>query len=94
MEIVNIDGVDGPVLKKIFTCQDCKFLGETTFGNYGIKKPFRCYHPDIIKDKLNMTTIASGDIGSDKITPIFCPYIVRKMRNEKLKELDNVRQKR
>ena len=85
---VNIDGIDGPILKKIFTCENCKFLGETTFSGYGVKNPYRCYHPDIIKDKLNATIIATGDISDNKITPNFCPYILRKMRNEKLKELD------
>ena len=36
--------------------------------------------------KANMN-IMIGDIGPDKITPDFCPFIVKKLRNEKLKEI-------
>jgi len=86
MTLLNIDGTDGPVLKQIFTCTDCKFLSKSTFGHYG-KTPYKCYHDDIMKETKANMNIMIGDIGPDKITPDFCPFIVKKLRNEKLKEI-------
>jgi len=87
VKLLNINGDEGPTLKKFFTCDNCKFLGTSaiSFSN----EPYKCYHDDFIKQNLTTFKLMSGDINSDKITPSFCPFIISKIRKEKLKELEN-----
>ena len=92
MTLLNINGTDGPVLKQIFTCDSCKYLSRSAFGYYG-KNPYKCYHEDIMGAKINNINIMIGDIAIDKITPEFCPFLMKKMRNEKLKKLDEISKK-
>ena len=93
MTLLNINGTDGPVLKQIFTCDSCRYLSKSAFGQYNKKTPYKCYHDDIMKDTKSNMNIMIGDISADKITPEFCPFLVKKMRNEKLKELDEISKK-
>ncbi len=80
---MNINGKDGPTLKKIFTCEGCKYLSDSVSIYY--KKPHKCYHPNIFNSKSfnNM----NGDIDINMITPDFCPFLIKEMRFEKLNEL-------
>jgi hypothetical protein len=79
--------MEGPILLKIFSCKDCEHLKKASLG-YSTKNPYSCYHNDIIMKK-NGPQIMLGDIGKDKITPEFCPFIFKKTRLEKLKLLQN-----
>lgn len=83
---MNINGKNGPTLKKIFSCDNCKYLINITLNNITHKYQYKCYHDDIIKNN-NRFNIMMGDVSADKITPYFCPFLINKMRNEKLKEL-------
>jgi len=87
--------LNGPKIKKIFSCDGCEFLDLSTFGKYSknsnIQKmlsntPYKCYHDNIVKNQ-NSFDLMAGDINEYKITPTFCPFLMNKMRNEKLKEL-------
>jgi hypothetical protein len=85
---LNINGIDGPTLKKVFTCDGCKYLSTATLNGITSKYQYKCYHDSIIS-KNNRFNIMAGDITSDKITPEFCPFLLIKIRNEKLKELND-----
>ena len=84
---MNPDGKDGPTLISIFSCKDCKYLGKPVIGAYG-GFPYKCYHDDMIRDK-SSPYLMTGNIGEDKITPSFCPFLLKKTRYEKLNELQN-----
>ena len=84
---MNINGKDGPTLKQIFTCDGCKYLGLSAFGSYG-KKPFKCFHDKFIASYTTSFHLMTGEIGEDQITPESCPFLLKKIRNEKLKELN------
>jgi len=81
-------GNDGQKLKKIMSCDGCKYLSDSRilFGNY----PYKCYQDDILKTKLNSYDLMNGDIEKSKTTPDFCPYLMKKLRNEKIKELKKI----
>ena len=81
---MNINGEDGPIMKKIFTCEKCKYLSKAVLG---VKKPYKCFYDLIVKGKISFD-LMNGDIGTDMITPNFCPFLIKKLRNEKLKEID------
>ena len=83
---MNIKGKDGPVLKSYFTCENCKFLSEfsLTYGKY----PYKCQHEDVLNYNKSNFQVIYGDIGTEKITPIFCPFLLRKQRFEKLNKID------
>ena len=83
---MNPDGNDGPSVKSVFSCADCKFLGKPVIGAYG-GVPYKCYHYDMIRDK-SSPYLMTGNISLDKITPSFCPLLMKKLRTEKLKELN------
>jgi len=78
--------MEGPVLLRIFSCKDCEHLKKASIGL--AKNPYSCYHNDIIMKK-NGPQIMLGDIGKDKITPEFCPFLFKRQRVEKLKLLQN-----
>lgn len=82
---MNPDGNDGPSVKSVFSCADCKFLGDAILM-YG-KNPYKCFHDDALR--YNTLNIVNGDISKDKITPSFCPLLMKKLRAEKLKEINN-----
>lgn len=82
------NGNNGPKIKRVFTCEKCKFLCEATvFSKYN---PYKCFHNDIIKDQASYN-LMNGDIGSDKIAPEFCPYLAKKTRLEKLKRIEKIK---
>ncbi len=74
---------EGPTLKSFFTCIKCEYLITSIISDFG-KYPYKCFHDDVIRKNLN---IIRGDIGSDKITPAFCPFLIKKLRTEKFKEI-------
>jgi hypothetical protein len=84
---LNINGNDGPSLKKFFTCENCKWLSNSVLGMGGGSKPFKCFHDEIIRKYDSSFNLMLGDISEEMITPEICPYLIKKMRNEKLKEL-------
>lgn len=86
---MNINGNDGPTLKKFFTCKGCKYLSKSTMGGKIGYKPYKCFHDSIIKNS-NRFNIMIGDIDESQITPDFCPFLILKERKEKLKELKNL----
>lgn len=86
MKILNTDGNNGPTLIKIFSCNNCKFLGGATVAFGGM--PYKCYHDEIVKNTKSTFQLFSGDIGYDKITPEYCPFLFKKMMKEKLKEIN------
>lgn len=81
---MNINGRDGPILKKIFTCEKCIFLSNA-FITLNNTMPYQCVHDSILKNKY--ADLWTGDIDANKITPDFCPFLLSKTRFEKLKEL-------
>lgn len=81
---MNINGDEGPKLKYIFTCENCKYLGKSVLGKLG-KFENRCFFYKNEDNKL--INLMDGNIGIEKITPDFCPFLIKKMRIEKLKEL-------
>jgi hypothetical protein len=85
---LNANGTDGPNLIKIFSCDNCRFLGSASVGLYN--SPYKCYHPDIIKTNRTSFTLMQGDIGKEKVTPDFCPYIFKKERYEKMKNIKEI----
>lgn len=84
MKLLNINGKNGPNLKNIFSCENCKYLGKSAFN---INKPYKCYHDDAFLSGKTSYELMKGDIDENKITPDFCPFLVKQMRNEKLKEI-------
>ena len=80
-----LEGIDGPSLIKIFSCENCRFLGKSTVVLN--KLTYKCLHNDVIKSNMSTYSILTGNIGKEKITPYFCPYIFKKDRYEKLKQL-------
>jgi hypothetical protein len=83
--MLNPDGNDGPSVKSVFSCADCKYLGESVIA-YG-KKPYKCFHEETLK--YSRTINLNGDISIDKITPSFCPLLMKKLRAQKLKEINS-----
>lgn len=77
--------MNGPILIKVFSCKDCIYLKNSALG-YGTKNPYSCYHEDIVMKK-NGPQLMLGNIGFDKITPEFCPFLFKRNRIEKLKLL-------
>ena len=86
---MNINGSEGPKLKKIFTCDGCKHLSKATLNGITSKYQYKCYHESIIS-KNTRFNIMAGDISADKITPDFCPFLTKKTRLEKLKVLSQI----
>lgn len=70
---MNLFGKEGPTSKQYFVCDNCKFLSETPktiwFRNL-------CLHPDL--------TAVYNFVDADKKTPFFCPFLLKKIREEKL----------
>ena len=86
---MDISGNEGPKIKKVFTCVGCKWLGKGE-GVYDNQKP-SCFHPDIVSKYTDQEFILKtfmGTLNKDLSTPIFCPYLIKKLRYEKLKELN------
>lgn len=83
---MNINGNEGPTLKKIFTCEDCKYLGKSVLGLLG-RKPHKCYYYDKESGTVRDLKLIDGDIDVSKITPDFCPFLLKMNRFEKLKEI-------
>lgn len=78
--------MSGPVLLRVFSCKDCEHLKKATlFTN---RTPYMCFHDNVIKE-MNGVQLVSGNIGKDKITPEFCPFLFKINRVEKLKSLQN-----
>ena len=81
--------MEGPVLLRVFSCKDCIHLKNSTLSSlYNTKKPYTCYHNDMIIGQSGLLLML-GNIGSDKITPKFCPFIFKQQRVEKLKLLQS-----
>lgn len=80
---------EGPKIKKIFNCDGCKWLGHI----HEEYKKYSCLHPEVIlqykDDSEVIYKIFSGTINYDLKTPPFCPFLIKKLRKEKLKELKN-----
>ena len=88
---MNINGKEGPTLKKLFTCEYCKYLGSSVLGNLG-RKQYKCYYNKETKtDTIKNLKLIDGDIDSSKITPDFCPFLIKELRFEKLNELRNIK---
>ena len=87
---MNPNGIDGPTLKKLFTCENCKWLSNSVLGGLSGKKPFKCYHDSFVNGYNTSFDLMMGNIGEDLITPENCPYLIKKMREEKLKELNEI----
>ena len=83
---MNINGNEGPTLKKIFTCEDCKYLGKSVLGVLG-RKQYKCYYCSKQTETIRDLKLIDGDIDSSKMTPEFCPFLLKKNRFEKLEEL-------
>ena len=79
--------MEGPLLIRVFTCKDCIYLKNSPIS-FNTKKPYSCYHDNIVMLK-NGPQLMLGNIGSDKITPEFCPFLFKRQRVEKLKLLQN-----
>lgn len=77
---------EGPIYKKIITCDGCKYLKKAKFTFFD-KYPYKCFHDDIIINNLNVYNLMKGDICPNKITPFYCPYLIKVERNEKIKEI-------
>jgi hypothetical protein len=86
---LNINGREGPILKKVFTCDGCKWFGDAALS-VGRKK-YRCNHYSVIHGKSTSFELMMANIDFERITPDFCPFLMLKMRNEKLKELNNIK---
>lgn len=82
---MNIHGREGPVLKRVFTCEGCKWLGAS------LNKKYRCNHDSQIHGKTTSFQLMIGNIDGQKLTPDFCPYLMLKTRNEKLKQLNELK---
>ena len=86
---MNITGNAGPTIKKIFTCEGCEWLGSVN----EVYQKHSCLHPDVISkykdDTEFMYKVFTGTLNENLSTPLFCPYILKKMRLEKLKKLDD-----
>lgn len=85
---MNINGTDVPTLKKVFTCEGCKWIINAVIGS---NKPYKCFHDENIINYNKGYQYMLGDVGSELITPEFCPYLVKKLRTEKLKEINEHR---
>lgn len=83
---MNINGNDGPTLIKIFSCEHCKYLGKSILGELG-KKQYRCYYNSEQAKSVKDLKLIDGNIDSSKITPEFCPLLLKMNRFEKLKEI-------
>ena len=84
---MDISGNDGPSIKKTFTCKGCKWLSDS--DNYYTKRS--CLHPDIVSKYTETELIYKlfeGMLKFELDTPSFCPYLVKKIRLEKLKTID------
>jgi len=86
MSLLNDNGDNGPKLMKKFSCENCIFLGNAA---YHVRKQYKCFHPDSIKNDKTQFEIIAGNITSGKITPSFCPFIVKKYRLEKINEIES-----
>lgn len=87
---MDINGNIGPKIKKIFSCEGCKWLGDIIMNPREYQK-YSCLHPDVISKYSEvdfMYKVFSSTLNEDLSTPMFCPYILKKMRLEKLKKLD------
>jgi hypothetical protein len=82
--------IDGPTLKKVFTCENCKWLSNSVLGGLN-GKPFKCFHDDLANGYNTSFDLMKGDIGEELITPENCPYLIKKLRTEKLKEINEYR---
>lgn len=79
--------MNGPILIKVFSCNDCIYLKNATLRySHTVRNPYSCYHDDIVMKK-NGPQLMLGNIGPDKITPDFCPFLFKRNRIEKLKLL-------
>ena len=87
---MNINGKDGPTLKQIFTCDGCKYLSYSVLGGMN-GKPFKCFHDNLVMKYSTSFDLMKGDIGEELITPENCPYLIKRMRTEKLKEINEYR---
>ncbi|MBN1214202.1 MAG: hypothetical protein JXA99_02045 [Candidatus Lokiarchaeota archaeon] len=81
--MVNESGNNGPTIRKVFFCTDCKYLKD---GGAIINS--KCMHDDILNKDLSSWSFLVGEIKPDKMTPSICPFLMQKMREEKLKEIN------
>jgi hypothetical protein len=88
---LNINGKDGPTLKHIFTCEGCKYLSNSVLGGWTGKYPFKCFHDELANGYNTSFDLMMGNIGEELITPENCPYLIKRMRTEKLKEINEYR---
>lgn len=75
---MNINGnKEGPVLKKVYSCEECKYFSEYRWLEN------RCLHPILVNKYSGL------DINRSKETPVFCPFLIKEMRKEKLNILND-----
>lgn len=73
---------EGPKIKKTFVCEGCIWLSDISI----ISKQYFCVHPQM--------TIIDNDwrifnsIEENLLTPFTCPFLLKRMRKEKLNEIN------
>jgi len=78
---------DGPTLKHFFTCDRCKYLTKVTSSSM-MANNYRCFHDNVLSQEVSGYSFIIGNIPSSKITPSFCPFLMKKLRKEKLKKIN------
>lgn len=90
---MNSGSNDGPSIKKILVCDGCKWLKKnhpTPLINPFNRTKYFCYHPEMIfnSDNLRLDVLDENIKDNNLIKPPFnCPYVLKKLRQEKLNEL-------
>lgn len=87
MKNLNKDGINGPFLKELFSCEKCKYLSTSTLNQIDKHMPYKCTHDNIIKNQ-NTYRLMTGDINNYKITPDFCPFLIKVTRKEKINKIN------
>lgn len=77
---------EGPTIKKTFICKGCMWLHEITpppLVNPFNRNKYSCLYP-----QLPQFQSISLKIADDCHTPFTCPFLLKKMREEKLNEIN------
>jgi hypothetical protein len=77
---MNLNGnIEGPVLKNTYSCEECKY-----FSDEYIWLNYKCLHPNLVK------SFSGLEINKNKETPMFCPFLLKKLRLDKLNKLNKL----
>ena len=91
--MIDNDDNEGPMIKKSFTCKGCKWLNNIYDDNSKLFNKNSCLHPEVISqyktDSEFIYKIFMGTLNENLETPSFCPYLLKKLRLEKLKTIDD-----